>query len=107
MSWERNKFKVLFSLGAVIMIIGLVLQWYPNSVISGLEERLKQQNLSQDERNKLQGALNSWRIWQITTFQPLSSILLAVGIIIIAYSIISTAFSIASSYKIVKKTEKE
>jgi len=107
MSWERNKFKVLFSLGAVIIIIGLVLQWYPNSVISGLEERLKQQNLSQDERNKLQGALNSWRIWQITTFQPLSSILLAVGIIIIAYSIISTAFSIASSYKIVKKTEKE
>ena len=89
------------------MIIRLVLQWYPNSVISGLEERLKQQNLSQDERNKLQGALNSWRIWQITTFQPLSSILLAVGIIIIAYSIISTAFSIASSYKIVKKTEKE
>jgi len=104
MSWSSKRFTVLFTIGVVILIIGLVLQWYPSSVVAGLEERLTHSDLSKDEWNKLQGSLNSWRVWQITTFQPLSSILIAVGIIIIVYSIISTAFSIASSYKIVKKT---
>lgn len=102
-----NRFKILFAVGAIILIVGLVLQWYPQSVISGLEERLNDTGLQIDERSKLQGSLNSWKVWQITTFQPLSSILLAVGIIVLVYSIVSGIFSITSSYKVVKKTEKE
>ena len=101
-----KKFGLYFAIGAAILIVGLVLQWYPNSIIDGLEERLNDQTLPQDERNKLQGALNSWKIHSITTFQPLSSILFAVGIIIIIYSVISATFSIASSYRIVKAKEK-
>jgi len=104
MSFDKKRFTVLFSVGAIILIIGFMLQWYPSSVIGGLEERLSQSGLSQDERDKLQGALNSWRVWQITTFQPLSSVLLAVGIIILVYSVISAVFSIASGYRIVKTT---
>ncbi len=100
-----NRFKIYFTIGAVILVVGLIVQWYPASIIGGLEERLSQTNLTQDERNKLQGALNSWRIWQITTFQPLSSLLFAIGIIILVYSIIHGIFSIATSYKIVKNTE--
>lgn len=100
-----KRFPVLFSIGATILILGLVLQWYPTSVIEGLKETLKEGNLSEDERSKLQGALNSWKVHNITTFQPLSSILLAVGIIIIVYAIISKIFQVASTYKIVK-TEK-
>ena len=102
-----NRFKILFAVGAIILIVGLVLQWYPQSVISGLEERLNDTGLQIDEQSKLQGSLNSWKVWQITTFQPLSSILLAVGIIVLVYSIVSGIFSITSSYKVVKKTEKE
>jgi hypothetical protein len=98
-----SRFRILFRIGAVILVIGLALQWYPSSIIEGLEERLGQSGLTQDERNKIQGALNSWRIWQITTFQPLSSLLFAVGIIILVYSVIYGVFFIASSYKIVKK----
>ncbi|MGQ9624735.1 MAG: hypothetical protein ACUVUF_03490 [Candidatus Bathycorpusculaceae bacterium] len=101
-----SRFKTLFATGTVILIIGLVLQWYPASVIEGLEERLGQAS-SIDERNKLQGALSSWRIWQITTFQPLSSILFAVSIIILIYSVIYGIFSIASSYTTVKKQEND
>ena len=102
-----NRFKVWFAIGAAILIIGLVVQWYPTSIIDGMKERLKQSDVTQDERNKLTGTLDSWKIWQITIFQPLSSILFAVGIIILAYSIISGVFSMASSYKVIKKTEKE
>jgi len=102
-----NRFKILFAIGAVILVIGLIVQWYPASIIGGLEERLKQTGLTSDERDKLQGALNSWRIWQITTFQPLSSLLFAVGIIILVYSVIYGVFFITSSYKIVKKQEKD
>ncbi|MGB9713885.1 MAG: hypothetical protein ACPLZC_02770 [Candidatus Bathyarchaeales archaeon] len=102
-----NRFKILFATGAVLLIVGLVLQWYPASVIDGLEERLGQTS-SVDERNKLQGALSSWRIWQITTFQPLSSIIFAVSIIILIYSVIYGIFSVASSYATVsKKQEKD
>jgi hypothetical protein len=105
MSLDSKRFTFLFAVGAAILILGLVLQWYPISVVGGLEEKLKETGLSTDERNKFQGALDSWEVLQITTFQPLSSVLFAVGIIIIVYSVISGVFSIASSYKVVKKSE--
>ena len=95
----------MFLAGAVILIIGLILQWYPTSIIGGMQERLKQSDVSTDERSKLVGALASWSIWQITLFQPLSSLLFAVGIIIMVYAVISGIFSVASSYKVVKKQE--
>jgi hypothetical protein len=103
MSWSKTRFSVIFGVGAAILVIGFALQLYPTSVIDGLKNRLKDSTLSSDERSKLEGALNSWNVWQITTFQPLSSLLFAVGIIIIVYSVISGAFGVASSYKVVKK----
>lgn len=102
-----KRFYVLFLVGAAILIIGLILQWYPTSIISAMQERLKQADVTADERAKLQGAIASWNIWQITTFQPLSSLLFAVGIIIMVYAVISGIFSVASSYKVVKKQETE
>jgi hypothetical protein len=85
--------------------MGLVLQWYPTSIVDGMKERLKQTDVTADERNKLTGTLASWSIYQITLFQPLSSLFFAVGLIILVYSIIHGIFSIASSYKVVKKEE--
>lgn len=90
----EKQFKIFFLVGAVILIVGLALWWYPASVIGGLEEKLSETGLSLDLRDKLQGSLNSWRILQITTFQPLSYTLLAVGVIVIVYSIVITIFSI-------------
>ena len=88
----EKQFKIFLLVGAVILIVGLVLWWCPASVIGGLEEKSSETGLSQDLRDKLQGSLNSWRILQITTFQPLSNILLAVGVIVIVDSIVITAF---------------
>jgi hypothetical protein len=101
-----NRFKILFAIGTAILIAGLIVNWYPTSIINGMKERLKQTDVSTDERDKLEGALASWDIWQITLFQPLSSLLLAVGIITMVYSVIYGIFSIVSSYKVVKKEEK-
>jgi hypothetical protein len=102
-----NNLKYIFAAGAVILVVGLVLSWYPSSVIGGLETRLNQSGLSQNEINTDQGALNSWQIWQITTFQPLSNVFITIGLIVMVYSVIAGIFSIASSRKVVKKTEKE
>jgi len=107
MSGISSHFKILFIVGAIILIVGFIFQWYPSSVIGGLEERLDNSGLSADERSKLSGALHSWRVWQITTFSPISNILIAVGIIVIIYAVISGIFSVVSTYKIVKTAEKK
>jgi len=101
-----RRFTVLFIIGAVILVTGLIVQWYPNSIVDGMKERLKQSDVTVDERNQLQGALASWSVWQITLFHPLSSLLFAVGIIILVYSVIQGIFSIVSSYRVVRKEEK-
>ena len=101
-----KRFAIYFAVGSAILIIGLALQYYPNGIINGLEERLKETNLPIDERDELQGALSSWKVHSITTFQPLSSILFAVGIIVIVYAVTVAVFSLATSYKLVK-AEKE
>jgi hypothetical protein len=104
-----RRFSVWFAVGATILVIGLVLQWYPAAVINGMNTRLSQLPMNatnQDEINKLQGAKSSWDVWQVTTFQPLSSVLFAAGIIIIVYSVIQGIFTVASGFKVARKQEK-
>jgi len=98
-------FKIWFAVGATILIVGFIVQWYPTSIVEGLEERLSESGLSTDERSKLQGALNSWKVHQITAFTPISNILIVVGIITIVYAVISNIFTIVTEYKVVKKEE--
>jgi len=96
-------FKIWFAIGAAILIIGFIVQWYPTSIIGGLEERLDDSDVTTDERNKLTGALNSWKVHQITTFVPISNILIIIGIVVLVYAVISTGFNIATEYTVVKK----
>ncbi len=94
MSWSWKKFTVLFLAGAVFLVIGLVFVWYPPSVIGGLEEQLRQGGLPQNEQDKLQGSLNWWKWAQITTYQPSSNVLVAIGLVVIGYSVAHSFFSI-------------
>ncbi|NIO37887.1 hypothetical protein GTO27_09320 [Candidatus Bathyarchaeota archaeon] len=64
------RFSALFTAGAVVLIIGFILQWVPHSIVLGLEERLDDTDITQDERTKVQRALSSWRVMQMTTFKP-------------------------------------
>jgi len=95
---------MLFTLGAVIIIVGLMLQWFPESTIAGIERRLAESGLSTEKRNELQGALLSWELWQLAVFNPVSTVLLASGIIITIYAILSAIFSLAERY--IKTQEK-
>ena len=104
MSTFKTSFNMLFTLGAVIIIVGLMLQWFPESTIAGIERRLAESGLSTEKRNELQGALLSWELWQLAVFNPVSTVLLASGIIITIYAILSAIFSLAERY--IKTQEK-
>ena len=107
MSDDWTSFKQWFAIGAAVLLMGLLFQWYPSSVISGMRERLTQKNITPDEVTVTQENLNTWQIWQISSFQPVSLALFTAGILILIYSVLSAMFSIASSYAHSKKQEKE
>jgi hypothetical protein len=94
MPWSWKRFTILFLAGAVFLLVGLVFAWYPSSVIGGLEERLRQGGLPQTEKDWIQGSLSWWYWARITTYEPLSYVLIAIGLVIIAYSIVYSSFSI-------------
>lgn len=85
---SENKFKVFFAIGAVTLLACLLTQWYPTSVINGLNESLKQPNLPIEETWKLQGSLAWWNNSFITIFQPVSTFLFVASILLSGYSII-------------------
>lgn len=107
MSQDLRTFKKWFAIGAAVLLVGLALQWFPNSVVNGINERLTQTNLTAEQTNNLQDQLNSWNVWQASVFQPLSIFFFTAGIIMLIYSILSALFSIASSYTTAKKEEKQ
>lgn len=84
---NRNQFTVTFVASVISLIIGLFVQWYPTYVISGLNDSLNQPNLPIETIWKLQGSLNWWNVSKITIFQPVSILLSAGGIILLAYAI--------------------
>lgn len=109
MSWSWKKFTFLFLAGAAFLVIGLVFVWYPPSVIGGLEEQLRQAGLTQNEQDRLQGSLNWWKWAQVTTYQPLSNVLVAIGLVVIGFSVAHSFFSIwyELSQKRIEQTKKE
>lgn len=99
---KKNQFTILFAIGAVILVLGLFFSWYPNSVISGMNEIKQQGGLSPTEQNKYDEALGSLNIWQITVFNPASSVLSVIGLIIIVYAVIQKIFALSSNNNIDK-----
>jgi hypothetical protein len=93
----RNLFTIIFATGAVLLIIGLILSYYPNSVIVGLQANLRDSDFSQQDKLAFQGSLDWWRIEQLTVYQPISYLLSIGGIIIMVYAVLSKIFSIATN----------
>ena len=90
----KRTFTTLFLIGAAILIIGLFIIWYPDSVISGLKEQINHATLN-SQKAALERTLYSENITRITYYQPISIILVTVGSLVITYSIISTLFKLA------------
>jgi hypothetical protein len=103
MSRNGQTYKLWFLIGATVLLIGLVLQWYPTAFINGATDRLARSNLTTDQRTAIQDDINTWTIWQDSTFQPLSLIFFTAGILILIYSILSALYSLASDYLISKE----
>lgn len=93
---NKNLFTIIFATGAVVLIVGLIFSYYPNSVIAGMQANLRS-SLSQQDQWMYQGALNWWQIEQLTVYQPISYLLLISGIIVMIYAVLSKIFSIATN----------
>ena len=90
----KRTFTTLFLIGAAILIIGLFIIWYPDSVISGLKEQINHATLS-SQKAALERTLYSENLNRVTYYQPISVVLVTVGSLVITYSIISTLFKLA------------
>jgi hypothetical protein len=93
MSGIKHTFRALFLIGTLILILGFILMWIPQSSISGLTEQLNQATPS--EKVALEVAITAESMNLLTIYQPISNILEAVGSIVIGYSILTTTFDIA------------
>lgn len=87
---KRNKISVFFWFGAVLILAGIVISLYVDSVIKVHEEKLFSpfSNLTQEEKWALEGSYQWWRMARITFYYPLSIILIAVGLVALSYSFI-------------------
>jgi hypothetical protein len=94
MTWNWKAFVVLFLIGSGILIIGIFLSTYTDSVIGGLQEILNQGYLSQAQRDYFEGMLNWWTVAKITFYNPVAYLLTVIGIIILIFSIVYSTLTI-------------
>jgi len=79
----------IFVVGAIALVVGYLVQWYPNSVIVGLEDRLENQGLPQDRRTDLLYTIDWWETQRIAVFNPVGTILMIVGLLVVVYAIMN------------------
>jgi len=84
---RKNKIAASFWIGAILILTGIGLAVYADSMIKGLQQKLLS-NLTREERWAYEGAYEWWRINKVTLFDPVSLILMAVGLVAISYSFI-------------------
>jgi len=82
---KRNKLTVIFLTGAILLIIGVALWLYTNSVIQGHEQLLNNPNLTQQEKWNYEGSLGWWKMAKITLYDPIAVILITAGLVALLY----------------------
>jgi len=82
---KRNKLTVIFLTGAILLIIGVALWLYTNSVIQGHEQLLNNPNLTQQEKWNYEGSLEWWKMAKITLYDPIAVILITAGLVALLY----------------------
>ena len=74
----------VFAVGVILIIAGQSLYRYANQSITDLETQLSQADLSESERDNLQGSLVWWRNAIVSTYGPTSIALIAAGIAVLS-----------------------
>jgi hypothetical protein len=82
---KRNKLTAIFLTGTILLIIGVALWLYTNSVIQGHEQLLNNPNITQQEKWNYEGSLEWWKMAKITTYDPIAVILITAGLIALLY----------------------
>lgn len=85
---RKGALKAITLIGALLLIIGIGLWLYTDSVIKGHEQILKDKSLTQEQIWGWEGSLQWWRAAKITTYDPLSIILITIGLCVLEYVII-------------------
>jgi hypothetical protein len=85
---RKRALKAITLIGALLLIIGIGLWLYTDSVIRGLEQILDDPNLTINQRNSFEGSLQWWRTTKITGYGLLSIILVTIGLCALEYAII-------------------
>ncbi len=83
--FRKNRFALFFWVGAVLLVLGSGIWWYTDSVIRGHEQILNG-NLTPQEQARVSGSLTWWKITQITLYNPISLILITIGILCMVYA---------------------
>jgi hypothetical protein len=94
MSWSWKVFSGIFLAGAILVTLGFAISWFPQSIITELQNNLRNGNLPQNERWAMQGSLSWWQLAQTQTYATLSSIVNVLGILIVVLSVTYSFFSI-------------
>jgi hypothetical protein len=87
---RKRAFQVI-SVGALLLIVGVVLLLYTGSEIQSREQLLNGQGLTQKDRDTYEGALQWWRDAKRALFDPISMILITVGVCVLEYALIYVA----------------
>jgi len=85
---RKNLLKIITAIGTLLLITGITLWLYTNSIIQGHEQLLNNPNLTQQQRWTYEGSLQWWKTAKTTTYNPLSIILISLGLCAIEYTII-------------------
>jgi len=99
MAWNWKTLVYPYLIGAVILIIGIGLTTYTNSVVDGIQETLRQGGLSQAQRDYFQGMLDWWVLNKITFYNPIAYLLTITGVIVVIFSIFYSLFVILHESK--------
>ena len=81
----RNRFAVFFWTGVVLLVLGLGILSYANSVVEA-HQQILQGDISPYERDRVAGSLTWWRIARVTIYDPVSLIFIVAGTFCILYA---------------------
>jgi hypothetical protein len=78
---------MVFFVGTALIIAGQFVYKYANQTVKGLETKLSQTGLSDTEYWNIKGSLDWWRQALLSLYGPISILLIATGIALLAFLI--------------------
>ncbi len=82
MQIAKDRYSLSMLTGSILIIVGLSIWWYAQSVVLGLDQLVKSSTIQEDTWY-YSGALQWWRLQQISLLHPLGMISISIGIFLI------------------------